>query len=56
MKLTAPKNITFGIAIVLALLGLLGHLGIVDALAQYDFWLVMAGFILLALANLLRDL
>jgi hypothetical protein len=56
MKLSAPKSTTFIIALVLVLVGVLGKLNIIGAVAQYDFWLVLAGFVLLALANLLKDL
>jgi hypothetical protein len=56
MKLSAPKVITFWIAVALAALGVLGSQGIISGLARYDFWLVVAGFGLLALGNLLKDL
>lgn len=56
MKLSAPKVITFWIAVILMVLGVLAHLGSLAALSAYDFWLVAAGFVLLALANLMEDL
>ena len=56
LKLSAPKVITFWIAVILAILGLLAFLGTISALSAYAFWLVAAGFVLLALANLLKDL
>lgn len=56
MKLTPPKVVTFWIAVVLVVLGLIGRFGNVAGLAQYDFWLVVIGFILLALAVLMRRL
>lgn len=56
MKLSAPKVITWWIAVALGVLGLLGHLGAVDVLSEYSFWLVAAGFVLLVLATLLNDL
>lgn len=56
LKLTEPKVVTFWIAVALALLGLLASQGIISGLASYAFWLVVAGFVLLALANLLKDL
>ena len=56
MKLSAPKVITFWIAVILALLGVLAAQGVIAGLAGYAFWLVVAGFILLALANLVKDL
>ncbi|MFP3854172.1 MAG: hypothetical protein ACLFWD_07760 [Anaerolineales bacterium] len=56
MRLSAPKVTTWWIAVVLGVLGLVGHLGTVDILSEYSFWLVAAGFILLVLATLLNDL
>jgi hypothetical protein len=41
---------------VLALAGLLAKLGVIAVLAEYAFWLVLAGFVVLALAVLLNDL
>jgi threonine/homoserine/homoserine lactone efflux protein len=56
MILSAPKVITFWIAVLLAILGVLASQGFIAELAAYAFWLVVAGFVLLALANLVRDL
>ena len=56
MKLNRPKNITFWIAVILAVLGLLAFMGSLPPLSAYAFWLVMAGFVLLALGNMLRNL
>ena len=56
MKLSAPKNLTFYIAIVGAVIGLLGQLGVIAAVAPFAFWLVFAAFVLLALGNLLSGL
>ncbi len=56
MKLSAPKVITWLIAVVLGVLGLVGNLAMTAPLSTYSFWLVLAGFVLLALATLLRDL
>jgi threonine/homoserine/homoserine lactone efflux protein len=56
LKLTEPKVVTFWIAVVLVLLGVLASQGIISGLASYAFWLVVAGFILLALGNLVKDL
>jgi hypothetical protein len=56
LKLTEPKVVTFWIAVALALLGVLASQGIISGLTSYAFWLVVAGFVLLALANLLKDL
>ena len=56
MKLSAPKNVTFYIALILIVLGLVAKLGVVAALVGYAFWLVFAGAVLLALAVLLKGL
>jgi threonine/homoserine/homoserine lactone efflux protein len=56
LNLSAPKVVTFWIAVILALLGVLAAQGVIAGLASHAFWLVVAGFILLALANLLKDL
>jgi heme A synthase len=56
MKLSRPKVLTFWIAVILAVLGVLASLGSITLLSGYAFWLVVAGFVLLALGNLLKDL
>jgi len=55
-NLSAPKVVTWWIAIGLGVLGVLGYLGTVAALSEYAFWLVAAGWLLLVLATLLKDL
>jgi len=54
MKLSAPKQITFWIAVILAVLGILGTLVTLPVLSGFAFWLVVIGFIVLALGNLLE--
>ncbi|MCR4723528.1 MAG: hypothetical protein K5629_07115 [Eubacteriales bacterium] len=54
MKLSAPKNVTFIISVVLVALGLVVWLGVVAAIAGYAFWLVFAGAVMIALAVLLK--
>jgi hypothetical protein len=56
IRLSAPKGVTFWIAVALAALGVMASQGMLAALAGYAFWLVVAGFVLLALATLLNDL
>lgn len=56
MKLSAPKNVTFYIAVVLGVLGLLGAvipLGFVTTLA---FWFVFVGLVVLVAGNVLPNL
>ena len=56
MRLTPPKEITWWIALILGVLGLLGHLGTIAVLSQYAFVLVLAGLILMLVATLIRNL
>lgn len=50
MRLSAPKNITWWIAVILGVLGLLGSFGL-PVVGGFAFWLVFLGFALLALAT-----
>ncbi len=56
LKLTPPKEITFWIAVILGLLGLLSFLGILSALPIEAFWLVFIGFALLVVALMVKGL
>ena len=57
MKLSEPKVITFWIAVILAVLGLIAYLGVLPILeASYAFWLVLIGFVILALGNLVKGM
>jgi len=56
MKLSEPKVVTFWIAVALAVLGILAYLGSIPGLAGSAFFLLAAGFVLLALGNLVKGL
>jgi hypothetical protein len=56
MKLSRPKEITWWIAVVLGVIGILAFLGAIPGLSAYAFWMVVGGFVLLALGTLLRGL
>lgn len=57
MKLSAPKNITFVIALILALVGILAAVGLLSFIpAAWGLWLLFVGFVLLALGVLLKGL
>ena len=56
MDLSAPKQVTFWISVVLAVLGLLGKLVTIPVLSTFSFWLLLVGFILLAAACMVKDL
>jgi hypothetical protein len=56
MRLSPPKNITWFIALALAVLALLGKTGVIAALATYAFWLALIAAALLLLATIVKDL
>ena len=56
MKLSPPKQITWFIALALAVLALLGQTGVISQLSKYSFWLALIAAGLLLLATIIRDL
>jgi general stress protein CsbA len=56
MNLSAPKNVTFYVAVVLGLLGLLGAIIPLGFVTSLSFWLVLVGFVVLAAGNLMSNL
>jgi len=55
LKLSSPKTITFIIALVIAVIGLLIALGVFNLLFAAEWWALIA-FALLALGTLLKGL
>ncbi len=55
MRLTAPKTTTFWVAVILVIVGLLAAFGVIPAFVS-PFWLVVIGFVVLALGNLVKGL
>ena len=56
MKLSAPKQITWFVALALAVLALLGQTGVIAALAPFSFWLALIAAALMLLAAIVRGL
>lgn len=56
MKLNAPKQITFLISLIIAVLGVLGYFVTIPFISVYAFWFVVAGFVLLALGTFVKGL
>jgi hypothetical protein len=55
MTLSAPTQIVFWIAIVLAIIALIGWFGVLGAaIGGYSFWILLLGFVVLAVGCLLR--
>ena len=56
LKLSAPSQIVWIIALILGLVGILGVLGVITALSAYAIWLVAAGWALLLIATVMRGM
>ncbi len=54
MKLSPPTNLTFWIALVLGILGILGYLAAIPFVSENFFWFLTIGFILLVLGVLVK--
>jgi hypothetical protein len=56
MKLSAPTTPVFLISLIVGIVGILVAQGVVPDFGVRGFWLLALGFILLALANLMKGL
>jgi len=56
MKLSPPKQITWFIALALAVLALLGETKVIAGLTQYSFWLALIAAAILLVATIVKDL
>ena len=54
MKLTPPKKNVFWLSVVLAVLGLIGRYTNIPVLADYYFYFVLVGYLLLAAGTTLK--
>jgi len=56
MKFNAPKQITWWIAVILGVLGLLSTFVSIPVVSGLAFWFVFVGFLILALGTYLKGL
>ena len=56
MKLNAPKQITWWIALVVGVVGIIASLVTIPVLSGFAFWLVVVAFVLLLLATFIPGL
>ena len=56
MKLSAPKQLTWWIAVVVGALGFIGKFVTLPLISGLSFWLLFIGFALLALATFMDGL
>jgi general stress protein CsbA len=55
MQLSQPKQITFWIAVILVVIGIIVSAFLPNG-EVYDFWFVLVGFLVLAAGNLVKGL
>jgi 4-amino-4-deoxy-L-arabinose transferase-like glycosyltransferase len=56
LNLSAPTLIVFLVALALAILALIGHFTKIDFVTQYQFWLAIAAYVVLAIGCLVKGL
>jgi len=56
MRFSAPKNVTWWVAVVVGVLGILGSFMTIPFVSDNSFLFVVVGFVLLALGTLLKGL
>lgn len=54
MRLSAPTQLLFVVSLILAILGVVGTFVVIPVATQYAFWLVVAGYAVLAFGCLFR--
>lgn len=55
VKASAPKHIVWIIGLVLGIAGIIGHLVSIDFITPNSFYLLLAGFVFLALGTSFKD-
>ncbi len=53
---SSPKKITWIIGLILGILGIIGHYAHVEILTQYNYELLLSGFIVLALGTTFKEI
>jgi hypothetical protein len=54
MRLSAPKKATWWVAVIVGVVGILANFITIPVLSGFAFWLVVIGFVLLALGTYLK--
>ena len=55
-KLNAPKKVTFWIAVIIAIVGVISALVVIPILSPIAFWIVVVAFVVLMFGNLIKGL
>jgi hypothetical protein len=54
MRLNAPTQMVFLISLILAVLAVVGHFVLIPYVTAYQFWIAIAGYVVLAAACVLK--
>ena len=54
MRLSAPKQIVFLISLILAIVAVIGHFVGIPFVTLYQWWILLAGYVILALGVFLK--
>ena len=54
MRLNAPKQTTWIIALILGVLGILGMLTVIPIVTEYHIWFIIVGWLLLIIATVAK--
>ena len=54
MNLSAPTNVVFVVSVILAVLAVIGTFTPLPFISDNAFWVAIAGYVVLALGNILR--
>lgn len=54
MNLNAPTQVVFIIALIIAVLAVIGHFTLVPFVTEYKFWFAMVAYVVLAAACVLK--
>ncbi|MCL2154220.1 MAG: hypothetical protein FWH53_01010 [Leptospirales bacterium] len=54
MRLSAPKQIVFLISLILAIIAVIGYFVAIPFVSLYGWWILLAGYVLLALGVFLK--
>ena len=56
MKPSTPKTIVWILGLILGIVGIIAHFVSIDILTNANYWLLLAGFALLALGTTFKEL
>jgi hypothetical protein len=56
MKPSAPKRLTWIIALIPGIVGIIGHFVSIEYVTEYSYWLLLVGFVLLVLGTSFKGL